>query len=193
MSKGDGRLFIQRFMQKPGQIGSVMPSSRFLAEKMVQNVPWDQVSAVAELGAGTGAITRAINNRLTSKTDVFIFEMDPDMRRRLELQHPGFHYHSDAAKLVKSMHRNGIESLDCIISGLPFFNFDQELRETIMDQAWHALKPGGLFIAFQYSLQMKKMLTQRFQLEHIDFVPLNVPPAFVYTCRKPRVDKEYDL
>ena len=192
MSKGDGRLFLQRFMQKPRQIGSVVPSSRFLAEKMVQHVPWEQVSAVAELGAGTGAITRVLNHRLTANTEVFIFEMDRDMRRGLELEFPAFHYHPDASTLVQSISRHTTQ-LDCIISGLPFFNFAPRMRDRILDQVWEALRPGGLFIAFQYSLQMKKLLERRFHLERMDFVPLNLPPAFVYTCRKLGWDKESDL
>jgi len=49
---------------------------------------------------------------------------------------------------------------------------------------YHSLKPGGLFIAFQYSQQMKKLLGEHFSIEKIEFVPLNIPPAFVYVCRK---------
>lgn len=40
-----------------------------------------------------------------------------------------------------------------------------------MRQIIHALKPGGLFIAFQYSQQMKNQLLQNFEIEHIHFVP----------------------
>lgn len=40
------------------------------------------------------------------------------------------------------------------------------------------------FVAFQYSLQMKNMLNNYFDKVTIDFVPLNMPPAFVYYCEK---------
>jgi len=82
------------------------------------------------------------------------------------------------------MKQQHIEQLDCIFSGLPFFNFESELRKTLVAQIVQALKPGGLFIAFQYSLQMKKILSEHFIIETIPFVPLNIPPAFVYVCRK---------
>jgi phospholipid N-methyltransferase len=77
-----------------------------------------------------------------------------------------------------------IQQLDCILSGLPFFNFSQNLRDHLMDEIYQSLKPNGLFIAFQYSMQMKKQFAQYFAIEKIDFVPLNIPPAFVYVCRK---------
>jgi len=48
-------LFLRKFLLQPKQIGSVWPSSRFLAEKMVQYVAWSKVHSLPELGAGTGA------------------------------------------------------------------------------------------------------------------------------------------
>jgi phospholipid N-methyltransferase len=31
---------------------------------------------------------------------------------------------------------------------------------------------------------MRRQLERQFDIEHIHFVPFNVPPAFVYVCRK---------
>ena len=82
------------------------------------------------------------------------------------------------------MRCENIDRLDCILSGLPFFNFPQEVRDQLVDQVYRALRPGGVFIAFQYSRQMKRQLGELFEIEQIAFVPLNLPPAFVYVCRK---------
>jgi len=176
--------FLLRFIQNPKQVGSAIPSSRFLAEKMVQSVPWDRVSAIAELGSGTGAITRFIKPRVSDAAKVLLFEMDDTMKSDLQTNYPHFSSYSNACHLTKIMSQHGIHQLDCVISGLPFFNFKSDLRETLLHQITEALKPGGYFIAFQYSLQMKKHLSEKFIIEKIDFVPLNFPPAFVYICRK---------
>ncbi|WP_139997423.1 class I SAM-dependent methyltransferase [Paenibacillus paridis] len=184
MSKHHYIQFLQSFIQQPKQVGSIVPSSRFLAGKMVNAISWDKVRTVAELGSGTGAITCAIAKHSPKNTKVFLFEMDETMRRNLEKNYPHFNCHSNACQLVEIIHREGIRQLDCIISGLPFFNFKQDIRETLLDQVYQALKPGGLFVAFQYSLQMKKSLSEKFVVESIGLVPFNVPPAFVYTCRK---------
>ncbi|MDU0204850.1 class I SAM-dependent methyltransferase [Paenibacillus sp. MAH-36] len=177
-------MFLQQFIKNPKRVGSVVPSSRFLASKMVQSVPWEEVSAMAELGSGTGAITRLIQQRVEESTKVLLFEMDDKMKHDLQTNYPDFICHSNACHLTKTMNQKGIPQLDCVISGLPFFNFENDLRETLLNNIIEALKPGGYFIAFQYSLQMMKHLSKNFNIEKIDFVPLNFPPAFVYTCRK---------
>ncbi|WP_054024720.1 class I SAM-dependent methyltransferase [Bacillus sp. FJAT-28004] len=177
-------LFLYKFLYKPGQIGSVMPSSKFLAQKMVERVPWHEVYAVAELGAGTGAITKYIQEAVHSQTKVFLFEKDPYMLKTLEKNYPNFVCYENSTNLQAVLNQEGIEQLDCVISGLPFFNFNQTLRDMLMEQIVKSLKDQGLFIAFQYSQQMKKQLSTHFHIEEIKFVPLNVPPAFVYICRK---------
>ncbi|WP_042196048.1 class I SAM-dependent methyltransferase [Paenibacillus camerounensis] len=177
-------LFLQRFMKSPKNVGSVAPSSRFLAKKMVNQVDWDEVKAAAELGSGTGPITRYIQSNVNPNANVFLFETDPVMRKKLRMHYPRFTCHANATRLVHTIHQKNIIHLDCIFSGLPFFNFERELRDTLVDQIVHALKPGGMFIAFQYSLQMKKQLSEHFIIEDIKYVPLNMPPAFVYVCRK---------
>jgi len=177
-------LFLQRFIQNPKRVGSVIPSSRFLAKKMVQSVLWNNVTTIAELGSGTGAITHFLQSRVNESTKVLLFEMDDKMRSELEVNYPSFRSYSNACHLNKIMSQNGIGQLDCVISGLPFFNFSRDVREPLLNEITDALKPGGYFIAFQYSLQMKKYLSEKFIVEKIDFVPLNFPPAFVYVCRK---------
>ncbi|MDP1511840.1 methyltransferase domain-containing protein [Paenibacillus ottowii] len=177
-------LFLQGFLTNPQRVGSVMPSSRFLAAKVVESVPWDEVKAVAELGSGTGAITRFMKTQLTGSKKVLLFERDKKMRENLKTKYPDFMCHSNACQLVKKLNQDDIGQLDCIISGLPFFNFTSEMRANLLNQIIQALKPGGIFIAFQYSLQMKKRFAENFTIEKVEFVPCNFPPAFVYICRK---------
>lgn len=184
MSFNEKLLFLKSFIHDPKQVGSVTPSSRFLAHSMVNQAPWHEVKAVAELGSGTGAITRVINTKVTSTTKVLLFEMDKTMRHNLKTSYPDFSCYQNAASLVETIKSSHIHQLDCIFSGLPFFNFDPQLRNTLVEQIYQSLKPEGLFIAFQYSLQMKKQLSEYFNIDTIKYVPFNFPPAFVYVCRK---------
>ncbi|TXK86128.1 class I SAM-dependent methyltransferase [Paenibacillus sp. N3.4] len=177
-------LFLSRFLRKPNQIGSVLPSSKFLAQKMIASVSWHQVDSMAELGAGTGAITQYIPKAVKKNTKVLLFEKDPYLRSLLEKRYSNFYCYEDCCELQLGMQNEKIEQLDCILCGLPFFNFSQPIRDQLMAQIYKSLKPDGLFIAFQYSQQMKKQLSQHFDIEEILFVPMNVPPAFVYICRK---------
>lgn len=179
-------LFLYKFSRDPRHMGSVTPSSVFLARKMVEQVPWVEAASVAELGAGTGAITRYLKARMRRQTKLLLFEKDAELRRALASEYTGATCHEDAANLLEAMQRQGIDRLDCILSGLPFYNFPQPTRDRIMAQIQAALKPGGLFVAFQYSQQMRKQLSRIFDVEAVHFVPLNIPPAFVYVCRKRR-------
>jgi phospholipid N-methyltransferase len=177
-------MFLYKFLYKPGEIGSVTPSSKYLAKAMLSYVPWHEVKSAAELGAGTGAITRHIREAARENTKCLLFETDPQMLSGLKHQYPEFQCHENAERLSTALSEEGIEKLDCIISGLPFFNFQQTFRDELIEQIVCSLKDDGLFIAYQYSMQMKKQLNKHFTIEEIKLVPLNVPPAFVYVCRK---------
>ncbi|MDR0271291.1 methyltransferase [Paenibacillus sp.] len=177
-------LFLYKFSQAPKQIGSITPSSVFLAKKMLEPVDWNQVEHIAELGAGTGAITKYIAAENLKRAHVLLFEKDSLLCSQITENFPAYSCYEDACKLTEALQNEQIEHLDCILSGLPFFNFPQQLRDQLMEQIVTSLKPGGLFIAFQYSQQMRKQLSSLFDIEHIHYVPLNIPPAFVYVCRK---------
>ncbi len=144
MMSEEARLFLRKFMSRPKQIGSIVPSSVFLAQCMVEAVPWTSVGAVAELGSGTGAVTREIAKRVRPDTQVYLFEMDSRMRSRLADKYPRFTRAANAANLLRVMERNGTQQLDCIVSCLPFFNFPASLRDELMRQVIEALKPGGV-------------------------------------------------
>ncbi|UNK15871.1 methyltransferase [Paenibacillus sp. N3/727] len=177
-------LFLSRFIHSPGQIGSVTPSSRYLAQKMIDAVPWNQVHAIAELGAGTGPITNYIQAAVIEGTKVVLFEKDPHLQKKLQHQFPKFTCYTDGCEIQSALEQEDIVQLDCILSGLPFYNFPKAMRDRLIEQIRLSLKPGGLFIAFQYSLQMKQQLSDNFEIKEILFVPMNVPPAFVYVCQK---------
>lgn len=176
--------FFMKFIEFPAQVGSITPSSRFLAEKMLDPIDWEKVQAVAELGAGTGAFTKHMHARKSPNCKVAVFEKDDEMRDQLYTLYPDLKYFGDALKLSEKVQSMGIGSLDAVISGLPFALFEEFHRERIIDEVIRSLKPNGTFVAFQYSLQMKNLLLSRFSHVDISFVPLNLPPAFVYVCRK---------
>lgn len=80
--------FLNKFLHAPRQYGSVTPSSHWLAQTLLDPVPWNQVHSMAELGAGTGAITRFIPRGEKTGMNVFLFEIDPDFRRQLREEFP---------------------------------------------------------------------------------------------------------
>ncbi|WNB90826.1 methyltransferase domain-containing protein [Bacillus sp. NEB1478] len=180
MHLGTG-VFIQKFIQSPLQVGSLFPSSKTLAKKMTSIVNWNNIREVAELGAGTGVITKEIVNSMAADTSLYIFEKDIEMREGLQLEFPQCFVHEDASRMTDNIQEG---TLDAVFSGLPFANFNQTVRKQIVEEAYRALRPGGVMVAFQYSTQMKSTFQSYFKEIEISFVPKNFPPAFVYLCEK---------
>nr|WP_239297731.1 methyltransferase domain-containing protein [Paenibacillus sp. ACRRY] len=180
----DNMLMFLSCLKNPKRVGSIIPSSKYLAAKVISYVPWESVELMAELGAGTGAITQFYSSKLPIDTKVLLFERDKRMRNHLKSKYPNFLYHSNASYLQKKMNQENIQQLDCIICGLPFFYFSNEMKQHILQQIWTALKPGGFLVLYQNSLHMRKKLSEQFDIERIEFVALSFLPAFVYVCRK---------
>jgi phospholipid N-methyltransferase len=176
--------FLYKFVQSPKRIGSITPSSNFLARAMIRPIDWNNTRSVVELGAGTGTFTRYILQLKHPQCQGIIFEQDQEMTKYLRKLYPGLHYRSQAEDLYPVLQQLGLSEVDYILSGLPFMNFPQAVRERILNGVALSLKPGGLFIQFQYSLQMKNQLLKRFSRVDLKFIPFNVPPAFVYYCYK---------
>ncbi|MFD2329419.1 class I SAM-dependent methyltransferase [Cohnella sp. GCM10020058] len=184
MFKNHSLLFFKKFVHNPKYVGSMIPSSRFLANRMVAAAEWEKADHIVEIGAGTGAITRVIAERVRPDSKVILFEKEKEMGERLQEDFPRFVRETNALRLVAQLNKHNIQGVDYIFSGLPFYNFSPIMRLQLLQQCKEALKPGGKLIAFQYSLEMKKLLSAHFEIESISFVPLNFPPAFVYVCKK---------
>lgn len=102
-------MFFYKFLRSPAQIGSVTPSSKFLARAMVQSICWDKVNSVAEPGAGTGAITKYIQAAANADTRVLLFEKDPALYRELRFQYAQYGCYRDACRLQYIMAQEQLE------------------------------------------------------------------------------------
>jgi phospholipid N-methyltransferase len=175
--------FLRRFIAEPGQVGSVIPSSRFLCEGMLQHIDWSSTDVIFELGPGTGAFTQAIHKKIKPDTTYLLVERDLQFRLLLQSRFPDLPIREEATRLTEYLAELELPKVDVIVSGLPFANFPAEQRAAILDQVQSVLAPDGMFITFQYSLQLQAELQARFSWVKTDFTLLNIPPAFIYTCR----------
>lgn len=185
----EGMVFLRRFVGAPRQVGSIVPSSPYLTRAVLDKIDWDQVRNVAELGAGTGVFTRSIVRRARPDARILVFEIDPDLQRMIGSEHPGLKLYGDAQELPAILKDLGIDKLDCIVSSLPFTVLPPTMTARILDAVQDTLVPGGKFVAYQYSKIMRSHFESRFSEIRTSFVPINVPPAFVYECRGDRREK----
>ncbi|MDF2662768.1 MAG: phospholipid methyltransferase [Paenibacillus sp.] len=176
--------FLGQFMTNAAQVGSVIPSSPFLTRKMLPPaIPWHKLERIAELGPGTGVFTRYLQLRRSGSSELVLFEKNKTFREALERQYPGLPIIEDALHLEDTVKETG-RPFDLIVSGLPFANFPNELQERLFRTIHEALAPNGTFIAFQYTLLLRRKFQAHFPRMDTGHTWLNVPPAWVFTCRK---------
>ena len=143
--------FLQQFVRRPGSIGAVSPSSRALADLLVDEAAIRNASFVIEFGPGTGAITEAIADELSYSAGLLAIEKNPVFCSILRERFPGLTIVEDSAVNVGTHLREaGIEECDAVICGLPLASFDDRLQEEIVGAAYRVLRKGGKFVAFSY-------------------------------------------
>jgi len=168
-----------KFFKSPREIGSVAPSSPRLAKLMVSKIPSN--AQVLEIGPGSGAITERLIKRLARPEQLTTVETDAEFVCILSQRFPGANVVQDDAERVLSQTDR---SYDFIVSGIPFAGMTADKRARMFSLIRDRLKPGGAFIMFQYSILTRGELKKLFSSVKTDFTPLNVPPAFVFTCTK---------
>jgi phospholipid N-methyltransferase len=179
--------FLKQFFKQNKMVGSMTPSSRFLAAKMLNHIPIKEAKVVVELGPGTGVFTEKILEKIGATTQLIVVELNDDFFNTLEskFHHPNLHLkHGSADQIGFYLKELGFEKADLIISSLPLANFPSELRKNVIEKAKECLDDSGKFVQFQYSLQSLKTLKRNFHSVKVNFTALNFPPAFVYTCSK---------
>jgi len=181
------RKFIKEFFKNKHMVGAVSPSSKFLANKMLENVDFEDSKLVVELGPGTGVFTDKIIQRLRPKAKLLVFELNKDFYQSLQnrINDPRVEIiHDSASNISNYLKDDEKNTVDTVISSLPLMAFPEDLRNDVVNASYDALKDDGMYIQFQYSLQSKKLLASKYAKMDITFTVKNFPPAFVYTCLK---------
>jgi phospholipid N-methyltransferase len=189
-----GAKFFWQFLRHPTRIGAVAPSSLSLAREMVAWLDLSRPRAVVEYGPGTGTFTAQLMDRLDGGSTFFAIEQNSALVEILRHRMPGIKIYNDTVTNVRSLcHQEGIDQIDCILSGLPWASFSEAIQDEILDSTIRALKPGGQFVTFAYlqglllpaGRRFKKKLARHFsEVGKSGIVWMNLPPAFVYRCRK---------
>lgn len=179
------RNFIKEFWKERRVVGAVSPSTRFLGEKMIENVDFDKSKLIVELGPGTGVFTDLIIDRMADDAKLLVFELNENFYESLSkrIDDPRVQVIHDSAEFIEKYVEDG-EKQDVVISSLPLMVFKEELRNNVVKASYDCLKDNGKYIQFQYSLQSKKLLEGVFNDVTVKFTMKNFPPAFVYTCHK---------
>jgi phosphatidylethanolamine/phosphatidyl-N-methylethanolamine N-methyltransferase len=124
---------------------------------------------------------------MRADAQLLLFELDPAFSRDLERQFahdPRVHVlNQDAARLPQEMRRRGIAQCDYILSGIPFSILKIDKKRALLQKTHDALAPGGSFIIYQVTNELKQHATIFDEAESEYFLQ-NIPPMFITVFRK---------
>ena len=180
--------FLLQYITRPRTVGAVLPSSKYLARKMVMGVDFERAAYVVEYGPGTGVFTDEILRGLGSDAKLLLLERNPDFAALLERKYEAYEnvtvVNDTAEQVGKYLNMYSIPKADYVLSGLPFASLPNEVSENILKETMKILAEGGKFITFQYSLLRKDLFSRHFPEITITREFRNIPPAYVLSCTK---------
>lgn len=179
-------LFVRNFFKHPKMLGSLIPSSRFLINRLLRRVDWNKARVIVEYGPGVGTITTEILRRMRPDATLVVFETNADFVSflRQSLFDPRLHIiHGSATEVASVLARLGLEHADYIISGIPYSTMPSEVRDAILRTSRAVLHPQGMFLVYQFSRKVLPYLQQSFSQVHRDREPFNVLPAQLFYCK----------
>ncbi len=180
----DLSLFISQFIRRPHEIRAIAPTARATAREMARLVTPD-MTRVAEIGAGTGTITRAILGRGLRPEALEMYELNAAFCDRLRHLFPRSTVHNLPAQEMVNV---GQGPYDAVISGVPTLPMPFDLQAAIVGAALKMLRPGAPFVQITYGPNppLSERVRAHFGLHHDKSrrIWANLPPAQVYVFRQ---------
>jgi phospholipid N-methyltransferase len=179
-------LFGRNFIKHPKMLGSLIPSSRFLVNHVLDQVDWPRARVLLEYGPGVGTFTSEILRRMNPDAVLIALETNADFVHylRSRLRDDRLHVlHGSAADADVALAQLKLRQADCVISGIPYTTMPSSLRDDILQKTHSILAPEGIFLVYQFTRTVLPYLQQVFGFVRQDFEPLNVMPARLFYCR----------
>jgi phospholipid N-methyltransferase len=180
-------MFFRGFLKHPVMVGSVIPSSDRLINKMLGPVDWANTKVFVEYGPGVGTFCQPILDRMAPDAQLIAIDTNPDFISYLQdgIRDSRFSaVHGSAADVVEIVREHGHDAADYVLSGLPFSTLPPGVGAAIAAATREVIRPGGAFLVYQFSPKVRDFIAPHFeQIDH-DMEWWNVPPAQLYWAWK---------
>jgi phosphatidylethanolamine/phosphatidyl-N-methylethanolamine N-methyltransferase len=184
--------FFQEFLKHPLQIGSIIPSSHFLEQRVVDTAAIPCAKTIVELGPGTGGTTRAILRAMPPDARLLSIEINPFFHALISsikderlISHLG-----SACKLKDILSQYGLDAPQAIISGIPFSTMSKSEGTQVIEAVSSMLAPKGCFVAYQVSERVASLCQPILGSGKNMLELLNIPPMRVYKWEKQEMEKQ---
>ncbi len=175
--------FLRGFIKRPAEVGSVIPSSRFLERRIVELAKIKTARTVVELGPGTGGTTRAILRSLPTDATLLTIEINQRFNSIISrirdsrlIAHQGC-----AGDLRDILSRYGLTAVDAVVSGIPFSIIKPDFGRLIIRSISANLTEGGRFVAYQFRDRVNALGQEVMGPSRVHLELLNIPPVRVYS------------
>jgi phosphatidylethanolamine/phosphatidyl-N-methylethanolamine N-methyltransferase len=180
-------VFLQGFLKRPLQVGSIIPSSRFLERRIIDLAEVRSAQTIVELGAGVGNTARAILDAMPESATFLSIEINPafcTLVRRIRDERLIVHCGS-AEELRTVISQYQLPAPDAVVSGIPFSTMPRTAGSRILEAIWSVLAPRGRFVAYQVSSQVATLSRPILGPPRVEVELFNIPPIRLYRWSKP--------
>ena len=175
--------FLRGFLKNPKMVGSVIPSSRILIDRMLGPVDWANTKLFVEYGPGVGTFTRPILEQLGPDAVLLTIDTNPEFTEflRRDIDDPRLvAVTGSAADVERILEERGFPHADYVLSGLPFSTLPPGVGSDIGAATSRVIRPGGAFLVYQFSPKVLDFIKPVFERIERGFEWINVPPATLF-------------
>lgn len=179
--------FLRGFLKHPVMVGSIIPSSKILIDKMLAPVDWANCKLFVEYGPGVGTFTQHVLDRLAPDATLLTIDTNEDFTEYLNGKIRDSRLRAvtgSAADVCEIMKEIGFDHADFILSGLPFSTLPAGIGPKIAAETHAALRPGGAFLVYQFSPKVRQYIAPHFERIDRGFEWRNIPPATLFWAWK---------
>ncbi|TNE48441.1 MAG: methyltransferase domain-containing protein [Sphingomonadales bacterium] len=180
---GQCAVFFRGFVEHPRMVGSIIPSSRFTVNRMLEPVDWRNCKLFVEYGPGIGTFCRPVLDRLSGDATLIVIDTNPIYIEYLQrtIRDKRFFAVLGSAEDVEQIVRDhGFEAADYVLSGLPFSTLPSGVAPAIAAATHRVLRPGGAFLVYQFTAACREYMRPHFARIDSGFEWLNILPCKLF-------------
>lgn len=179
---GPAGVFFRGFLEEPRMVGSIIPSSRFCIDAMLEPVDWSRCELFVEYGPGVGTFCRPVLERLAPDASLIVIDTNPlyiDYLKRTIRDSRFTAVLGSAADVEEIIAAHGHDGADFVLSGLPFSTLPDGVGPAIASATARVVRQGGAFMTYQFSAVARDLTARYFPHVETGFAWANIPPCLL--------------
>ena len=175
--------FLRGFIKHPVMVGSIIPSSKAMVDKMLAPVDWANCRLFVEYGPGVGTFTEHVLRRMAPDATLIAIDTNADFVRYLRGKFTDsrlFPVTGSAADVHQIIADCGFDQADYVLSGLPFSTLPGNVGAEIAEESHKVLRPGGAFLVYQFKAKARDYMAVQFKRIDAGYEWANVPPCHLF-------------